>query len=253
MALRASASSGLPVSISSAVGSCTVANRSLLTVKASGVGQCIVTFEQSGNSTWNAGWATLTISSKKAVPTLDGFVETFTWDPSLVETANRGFHVPLAGTSQVPFTFEVVSGDCQGTGGHAIDFDRYGSRTCEVKASGQASDLYEAFAETRSVTLRSKVIDIEVVIGPKFALTGTYWPVLVLRSRNSEAIPSEQSAQGGCSTFTGNDGLLTLAVPPEVSGDCEINFVAGAIDMATESGCKKVRFNRLVAIVVACY
>jgi hypothetical protein len=177
--LSASATSGLPVSLS-ASGACRVANAALGLVQATDVGPCRITASQPGGSGWApAADITQTATISKAVAAIQSFGN------QSFEYQQIAFTIPLGASvaGGAPVRYVLLDAGqpdqlCSLSGSTLAVAQTFNSMptVCVVQAVVDASRLYEAASAQATITITPTVVKftsqrVDIVAGPAAQIT----------------------------------------------------------------------------------
>ncbi len=222
--VAATATSGLPVSYSSA-GGCT--NVGATFTMTSGTTACIVQYDQAGDTNYNAAaQVTNSTTTGKASQTI-----TVTTPAPATTAYNSTFTVAAFSTSGLPVSYSSAGG-CTNVG--ATFTMTSGTTACIVQYDQAGDANYSAAAQVTSSTAAGKENQAIMVTTPAPA-TAVFNSIFTVAATATSGLPVSYSSAGGCTnvgaTFTMTSGTTACVVQYDQAGDA--NYAAVQVTSAT--------------------
>jgi hypothetical protein len=226
-AVAATASSGLPVSLSIDAGSATVCSVSGGTVTILSGGICTVDASQAGNSSYNGTSGSLVITIAKAGQTITfGPLSDVTYgDPSFTLSAQGG-------ASGNPVTFAANPGTvCTATGTNGTTINNIGVGTCTVAANQAGNASYNAAPQV-SQSFQVKPAPASVVIPSSDS--SPFQVATPGGTANTHLSVSISASQGDITTATVTYTLTPIG--PGASYSCTVALTASGASATSSDG-----------------
>ena len=231
--VAASATSGLPVTLAKAIGSCAIENATLLTLKATGVGPCTVRFSQDdATGQFQHADFDFTYTVDPAEQQITGVTTQFRLNVTTIANGRTTYNLQASAPGGVSFISRAPGDDCTVSGSVLSVRNYVWSCPVSVVAGGTG---YKPASLDLLITILPQIVTVAVAV--KAGPAAGQWNVRAVETINGVGRVLTKADTGCTVVSTGASGMVVSLAAGNAS--CTMTFNVGLEDGLREKDCKQ--------------